>query len=95
MIFSSLQMCKDLANSYDRIRRSYWDYIARSIAHSTSKDTQSKPTGGSTNEKGDISTNEESEQELPKEDQTVKDDEINNTDTTEGRLKDVSLDAKS
>jgi hypothetical protein len=30
-------MCKDLATSYDRIRRTYWDYVARGIVQSQEK----------------------------------------------------------
>ncbi|KAI5706391.1 hypothetical protein M8J76_001986 [Diaphorina citri] len=33
----ALQMCKDLATSYDRIRRTYWDYVARGIVQSQEK----------------------------------------------------------
>lgn len=51
----AFQMCKDLASTHDRIRRTYWDYVARGISASqvSSKGMAENDGTASANDEGD------------------------------------------
>uniref|UniRef100_A0A8D8LM50 Protein farnesyltransferase/geranylgeranyltransferase type-1 subunit alpha n=1 Tax=Cacopsylla melanoneura TaxID=428564 RepID=A0A8D8LM50_9HEMI len=53
------QMCKDLATTYDRIRRTYWEYVGRTIAQSINQDANPSGESGSRNKNEAVSTNEQ------------------------------------